>query len=252
MGRVRDVGLILGILLALAAAAEAAGDQLCPTDRAPPLSLPRLRDALANGRPVTILTFGSSSTEGSHSSDLAHSYPAVLQTLLNAALPKSHIAVINRGVGGQDVQEMLLRMDADALAIRPTVVIWQLGSNSAIRHMPPDQFEPLLSRGVTRLLHGGTDIVLMDSQRAPAVLAAPENKRIGQMLARVATAKGVALFSRGALMDAWQEHGFPNAMFLADDGLHHNDFGYRCVAQALSNAILDGLPAASPAIAGRR
>ena len=32
-------------------------------------------------------------------------------------------------------------------------------------------------------------------------------------------------------MDAWQEEGFPDADFLADDGVHHNDRGYACLAE---------------------
>ena len=35
------------------------------------------------------------------------------------------------------------------------------------------------------------------------------------------------------------------------DGLHHNDRGYACVAEALAEAILGGLRSTAPMVAGR-
>ena len=45
---------------------------------------------------------GSSSTEGVMASSLGRSYPAQLQAMLEAEVPQGHVAVINRGIGGQD------------------------------------------------------------------------------------------------------------------------------------------------------
>jgi lysophospholipase L1-like esterase len=58
---------------------------------------------------------------------------------------------------------------------------------------------------------------------------------------------GVSLFSRGALMDAWAAAGVPNEALLVSDGLHHNDRGYACIADALAAALLAGLNAAQAA-----
>ncbi|MEA2742923.1 MAG: acyl-CoA thioesterase, partial [Acetobacteraceae bacterium] len=60
-------------------------------------------------------------------SDSAHTYPAVLQSSLNKALPGAHFAVINRGMGGQDAPEELTRLDTDVIALHPQLVIWQVG-----------------------------------------------------------------------------------------------------------------------------
>ncbi len=38
----------------------------------------------------------------------------------------------------------------------------------------------------------------------------------------------------------------------APDGLHHNDRGYACVAEALASSILRGLRAAAPVVAAGR
>ena len=247
---------LAGLLLCAAFGAIAAEPEAtCPSNKVPAIALPRLKEALAGNREVTIVALGSSSTQGWHASDIAHSYPAILQTALSAAFPTAHIAVLNRGVGGQDVTEMLPRLERDVLGARPTVVVWQVGANGAMKRMPPDLFKKLLATGVQRLREARIDVVLMDNQRAPAILASPDHVRIDQALADVALGAGAGLFGRGALMDQWRTSGFPYESFVSDDGVHHNDLGYRCIARALSQAIVDGLgqPADAPsAIAARR
>ena len=240
-------------LLLLAPAAR--GEEACPANRAPPLVLPRLKAAIANGQEVTIVALGSSSTQGWHASDLAHSYPAELQAGLSAALPTAHIAVLNRGIGGQDVTEELPRMERDVIFAHPQVVIWQVGANGAMRHMPPDLFKRLLATGVHRLQEANLDVVLMDNQRAPNILAAPEHVKIDQAMADVAASAGIGLFARGVLMDQWRDSGFPYDRFVSEDGVHHNDHGYRCVAEALVRAIVEGLgeaPKPPNAVAARK
>lgn len=255
------VRLVLAVLvLATVAAtvaipARAEPEPPCPSNKVPPIALPRLKEAVANNREVTIVALGSSSTQGAHATDIAHSYPAILQAALNTALPTSHVAILNRGVGGQDVAEMLPRLERDVMGVRPTVVIWQVGANGAMRRVAPDVFKRLVASGVQRLREARIDVILMDNQRAPAILASPDHVRIDQALADVAATAGAGLFGRGALMDQWRVSGFPYAQFVADDGIHHNDYGYRCVARALSQAIMDGLgpsTEAEKAIAARR
>ena len=113
------------------------------------------------------MAFGSSSTRGAMASDPAHSYPAGLQQALSAGLPEAHIAVINRGIDGQDAAEELARLDADVLAVRPQLVIWQVGANGALRNADPAVFRAMVTTGVRRLQAGGADAVLMDNQQSP-------------------------------------------------------------------------------------
>jgi hypothetical protein len=46
----------------------------------------------------------------------------------------------------------------------------------------------------------------------------------------------------------WQQDGHPYSEFISDDGVHHNDRGYACMASALAAIIVDGL---GPDPAGR-
>jgi len=203
----------------------------------PAMHLPHLRTAVVTRTEAIIVALGSSSTEGVMASDLAHSYPAFLQSALTAALPASHVAVINRGIGGQDAPEELGRLETDVIAVRPQLVIWQVGANAAMRHANPAEFRRMVTEGVRRLKAAGIDVILMDNQRAPRVLAAVAHVALESSLSEVAEATGVNLFSRGGLMDRWSGRGRKPEDFLAADGLHHNDLGYRCIATALAERI---------------
>lgn len=233
-------GVALAAMLALPAAA--AGAETCPTQSHPPLASPRLAEALTRPGGARIVAFGSSSTAGSGASDAAHTYPAQLEARLNAALGP-HVTVLNRGMGGEDADNMLDRIARDTVAERPQLVIWQLGANAAMRQMDPGRFAGFVRQGVGLLRQAGIDVVLMDNQRAPRIAAHPDNRRFDATLAEIAaTTPGVSLFSRGALMDGWEAAGVPPDALLVADGLHHNDRGYACLADALARALLAGLP----------
>ena len=237
--------LLLAGLTGRPALAETAHDMACPAVELPPFALPHLRQELAAGQEVTIVAFGSSSTLGSQASDTRHTYPAVLQDELESALPDAHVAVLNRGIGGQDAMEMMTRLETDVLATHPTLVIWQVGANGAMRGNDPADFQKLVHEGVHRLESSGADVILMDNQRSPAVLAAPAHALFDEAVAEVARRDGAPLFARSRLMELWQQAGHPYAEFLAADGIHHNNHGYACVAKALARSILKGLGAAS-------
>jgi acyl-CoA thioesterase-1 len=210
----------------------------CPDDPAmEKLHLPHLRAAVAGRTEGLIVALGSSSTQGVMASDSAHTYPAVLQAALNRAVPGAHFAVLNRGIGGQDAPEELTRLDSDVIAVHPQLVIWQVGANGAMRHADPDEFHRMVEEGVNRLLQAGIDVILMDNQRSPRVLAAVDHIVLEDSLEHVARETGVNLFSRSHLMDAWSDEGAKPGLFIASDGLHHNDLGYLCVSQALARQI---------------
>ncbi len=213
----------------------------CPLVAADALSLPASRAALREGRPLTILAFGSSSTGGSGASTPDGTYPARLEAWLRLAMPRVRLNVLNRGKGGQDAPEMLARLEADVLAAAPTLVIWQAGANAALHGMPPEAFRAAMALGLARLRATGADVVLMDSQRAPRILAVPNHARYDAVMAELAAAQHLPLFSRAHLMRRWEASGTPAAEMLGADGLHHNDRGYDCLAAALAGSITAAL-----------
>ena len=187
------------------------------------------------------MAMGSSSTEGVMASSLGRSYPAQLQAMLEAEVPQGHVAVINRGIGGQDAGRELNRLDTDVIAIRPQLVIWQVGANGALGAESIERFRELVSAGVRKLQAAGMDVVLMDNQRSPRILGSGKDAEFNQALAEIAHETGASLFSRDRLMLSWAQEGTPVAEFIATDELHQNDQGYHCVARALADEIAAAL-----------
>jgi acyl-CoA thioesterase-1 len=215
----------------------------CPAMPVQALSLPQTRATLAAGAPLRILAFGSSSTEGTGATWPDATYPEQLEQRLRAALPGRNITVINRGRGGQEVAEMLLRLRADVLALSPTLVIWQVGANAALRGLDAREFRAKLEEGLDELRDSGIETLLMDSQVSPQIMAAPERLHIQAALHAVAAERHVQLYSRTALMQGWEAQGLPNSAVIGPDGLHHTDLGYACLSMALAQSILAAIQA---------
>jgi hypothetical protein len=73
--------------------------------------LPRTAWLLVTGLPIKIVALGSSSTYGAGASTSAASYPSRLAEELVRRFPGHKFTVLNRGVNGEDVGNMLARLD---------------------------------------------------------------------------------------------------------------------------------------------
>jgi acyl-CoA thioesterase-1 len=84
------------------------------------------------------------------------------------------------------------------------------------------------------------DVVLIDPQFAPKVLAMPEIDEMIDLIATTAQREHVGLFHRFAIMRHWhQVAGIPFDRFLSADQLHMNDWSYGCIAKLLASSIAD-------------
>jgi acyl-CoA thioesterase I len=121
-------------------------------------------------------------------------------------------------------------------------VLWQVGTNSLLRGDPIAPHRSLLHGGIVRLKSIGADVVLIDPQYAPRVLARPNFEAMLQLLEQTARVETVNLFHRFALMRHWHEvERLPFEAFVSPDGLHMNDFSYACLAHGLGGAIAEAL-----------
>ena len=137
------------------------------------VALDRSASRIHQGRPLTIVAMGSSSTQGVGASAPSMSYPSRLEGELRDRFPAIEIRVLNRGIGGQDVGEELNRLDHDVVGEHPDLVIWQVGTNAVLRRDDLTADEQLIRRGVSLMQGHGVDVVLMDLQYARRVLARP-------------------------------------------------------------------------------
>jgi lysophospholipase L1-like esterase len=236
--------VFLGSLFApLSAQAEPTGTSPCN----PPLDLVRLSvplkkvaHKLATGEPITIVALGSSSTAGAGATSAAWSYPNRLAVELQQHFPGHAITVINRGVNGEEVPDMLKRFDSAVLAAKPDLLLWQMGTNSLIRDHSLDDRGAMIREGVTKARDVGADVVLIDPQFAPKVIAKPLAGKMVNYIAAAAKREDVALFRRFEVMKEWTEGDhLPFTSFVIADGLHMNDWGYACMAKGLGMAIAE-------------
>jgi len=135
--------------------------------------LPHFAKKLTLGEPVTIVAIGSSSTAGAGASSPKMNYPSQLTIELNQHFPKLSITMLNRGVGGEEVPDMLARFDSAVIAAKPDLVLWQLGTNSVIRDHQLNSHDALIRVGLAKIRATGADVVLIDPQFAPKVIAKP-------------------------------------------------------------------------------
>jgi acyl-CoA thioesterase-1 len=202
--------------------------------------LPHLAQKVVAGEPVTIVAIGSSSTAGAGASSPAASYPNRLAAELKQHFPGLAITVLNRGVGGEEVADMLKRFDTAVLSAKPDLVLWQLGTNSVIRGHKLGDHGVLIRAGLERIRAIDADVVLIDPQFAPKVISKPEAEDMVALIATTAKHEDVDLFRRFDVMRYWRDvdHlGFET--FVSADGLHMNDWSYACMARGLGNAIAE-------------
>jgi len=147
----------------------------------------------------------------------------------------------DKGIGGQDADEMTARMSQDVKPERAHMVVWQVGTNSAIRRTPLDKFAAKLRAGIDIGHSLGANFVMMNLQYVPAVVALPDEEEYARVMAEVAKEKGAGLFRRFEIMRAWYDDGMPYAQFVTNDGLHLNDFGQKCIGRLLTQSILNAL-----------
>lgn len=199
--------------------------------------LPRVAAALRAGRPLRIVAFGSSSTEGIGASSPAASYPSRLEADLDTALPTA-VAVANRGRGGENTVAMMRRLPG-IIARRPDLVIWQTGTNDALGGLPLDEFIALTRAGIASMRRAGIDVMMVEPQLCRAMQAKPGAWRYRDAVRAIGADLHVPVIRRYDLMREWLADGeATRAQLMARDGLHMADKGYALLAREIARAIL--------------
>lgn len=202
-----------------------------------------LSRAVRANRPVKVLAIGSSSTVGVGASSPSATYIARLETTLEGALKGLDFEVIGRGVSGEEAQGAAERMKKEVAAARPDLVVWQVGTNDALRHVDIESFKISLRTTLAWLAENRTEVVLIDPQYGEALVKDAHYERVVAAVAEVAREARVVLVDRfEAMRELHRQRG--DGFYLASDNLHMNDVGHRCMAEQLARSIVAGLLAA--------
>jgi hypothetical protein len=207
-------------------------DYLLSTESA----LPKVADAVKQGRALNILVVGSrSSTVGTSE---ASAYPARLQAMLKEKLPSTTVNVsveLQVKKTAEEAASGFARLVEDK---KPTLVIWQTGTVDAMRSIDPDEFRGAVDQGVAALQKADADVVLMNLQYSPrteTMISVPpylDNMRV------VAQQHDVPLFDRFAIMHQWNDQGDFD-LFSASHGIELAKRVHDCLGRALSKFVID-------------
>jgi lysophospholipase L1-like esterase len=202
--------------------------------------LKALSRAVRSTRNVKVLAIGSSSTVGVGASSPAASYVANLETTLEGSFKGMNFDVVGRGMSGEVAEGAAGRMKREVEDTKPDLVVWQVGTNDALRHVSIDGFKACLKRTLTWLLENRIDVVLIDPQYGDVLTKDEYYERVVTAIAEVAREARVLLVDRfEAMRELQRDRG--DTFYLSSDNLHLNDRGHRCMAEQLARAIVGGL-----------
>src|SRR5215212_3245323 len=214
-----------------------------------------LKAKLQRREPVRILAIGSSSTEGVGATSPRKTYPSLLQVKLAASWPVDTV-VSNAGRSGEIATATLGRLLRLLASEKPDLVIWQVGTNDALRGEREDSFRAAVTRGVDAALRSGAEMILMDPQYLASLADRSRYERFVRIVDEIGADRRVSVLSRYALMRDWAKDAPQElAASLSGDGLHLSDRGYDCLASLLAerlDRVVQRLPGIAEAGAARQ
>ena len=133
---------------------------------------------------MKIVFFGDSITDcdrdRSDDSSLGNGYVKVLAGKLRPIYPDMDISLINKGVSGNEVCDLLARVQRDVIDLKPDAVVMMIGINNTIhqfkygKELNFRQFEKDLIKLITMLKEAGIVVIFLE----PFLLPAPDKKRM--------------------------------------------------------------------------
>ncbi len=235
----------------LGAASDAPVNETCPSGGSMVMreaQLASFTQRLSERATLRVLAIGSSSTQGVGASTPANNYPTRFEAGLSQHFG-ANVSVTNAGVGGETVEATIERLEERITAERFDLVVWQVGTNDAVRGGDEERFLSLLKRGVAVVKAKEIDLVLLDQQFYPTIKDPLRYERFVRIIEKVGDETGAPVLSRYRLMKNWGERApLDLPTMLAGDGFHMSDRGYICLARAMVSAMSD-LVTGSPLLA---
>jgi hypothetical protein len=225
--------------LLFATAAQAAVEERCsvPDTLVQPLALlPRVAIAVKTERKLTIVVLSASPSQVGLANG-PRSFPFFLDAALRATLQGVSVRVVIKTAPRRTAFEVVPTLPQILAEEKPTLVIWQSGTVETYRGIDADAFGRKLQLGVTTLLEGGADAMLVNMQYSPRTDALVDAASYTEMMRHVAELKDVPFFNRYAIMRAWSEGG---AFDLAALHIGREEYEqiHRCVGELMAQFVV--------------
>ena len=203
-----------------------------------------VRRALLEKRPARVVSFGTSSVLSADASSPIATYSSELgRDLEENGLDVEMIARTQAGAVADDAAE---RLKAELAALRPDLLVWQVGTNDAVARIDAEDFADDLRETLTWLAAHKIDVVLVDPQYVARLSDDEGYTGIVDRVAAVASEKRVLRVNRyDAMADLARAH--PSWSRFTGDRFRLADMGDRCAAEYTAGAIVAGLHAAATA-----
>ncbi len=200
--------------------------------------LPRVAKKLHRGESLKVVAFGSSSTAGVGASSPKANYPSRFRAELQRLFPNSKITIVNKGVSGEDVRQMMGRFQRDVLDEHPDLLIWQTGTNSALHRNNVNSYSGKLTQGLDQAQAAGIDVLLMTPQFSPKFEAVPNHQDYLDHIITIASLRHVPVLRRYQIMKYWIDSGeMTPSQMINPDGLHQTDRSYYCLGVAAAHMV---------------
>ena len=124
----------------------------------------RVYQAMQERRSARVLAIGSSSIVGVGASQPAATFTVQLEADLESAFKGADFDIIGRGVSGEIAEGTAARIRAEAMQLKPDLIVWQVGTNDGVAHADQAVFAALLTSTLRWLGSQRLDVVLIDPQ----------------------------------------------------------------------------------------
>lgn len=217
------------------AAALALQCKVPQSEVAKPAPLINVAAKIEANRKVRVLAIGSSATWTATRG--VRNYPSRLEKLLENVWKGVDIEVVNRGVSGEIAAVSARRLINEAAILRPSLVLWQLGTNDAIARVPMAEFESTVLATVRMLRKNHIDVVLVGLQYTPKEQRDEHWYAVRTALDKIAAEENLLYVRRDQAMEFLAQ---TKALVAApsDDDFHFNDLGFPCMAEHVAQAMV--------------
>lgn len=176
------------------------------------------------------------------------------------AAQKTAPFVINAGIGGNNTQDLLARIDEDCISYKPDLTVLMVGTNdmNSVKYIPLDQYKANLEKIIDILLRSKSQVLLMNIlplyepyllTRHPQSFYAPEGpagrlKAVNKVIDQVAIEKHVSFLDIHHIFETIGNIGTDESSYIRNmansnltDGIHPTPDGYRAMAIAVYEKI---------------